>query len=125
LSNWEAASPPLRAQTERDKPVIGSSVRHHEPLGARLARRDVCGLDRRALAPHLRCKVISRPPLPAPCLEMLIRHPSVMERDAPTISARKRAGITFLQNAWALWRAGHASDLFAAANFPTNSGASS
>jgi hypothetical protein len=36
-----------------------------------------CGLDRRALAPHLRCKVIPRPPLPAPRLKMLYRHPSV------------------------------------------------
>ena len=47
------------------------------PRGARQARRDTCGLDRRALASHLRCKVIPRPPLPAPCLKMLYRHPSV------------------------------------------------
>jgi len=46
--------------------------------GTRLDRR---GLDRRGPAPHLRCKVMSRPPLPAPRLETLIKRPSVSGRD--------------------------------------------
>ncbi len=50
-------------------------------LGARQARRETSGLDRRACTPHLRCTVIPRPPLPAPCLKMLYRHPSVTRRD--------------------------------------------
>ena len=49
--------------------------RHHGARGARQARRDGCGFDRRDLAPHLRCKGIPRPPLPAPHLKMLYRHP--------------------------------------------------
>jgi hypothetical protein len=36
------------------------------PRGARLARRDCCGFNRRAFAPHLQREVIPRPPLPAP-----------------------------------------------------------
>ena len=34
-----------------------------------------CGFDRRAAPPHLQRSVIPRPPLPAPHLKMLIRHP--------------------------------------------------
>ena len=45
--------------------------------GMRQACRDRRGLDRRAMAPHLRCHLIPRPPLPAPHLKMLYRHPSV------------------------------------------------
>ena len=37
--------------------------------------RSACGLDRRAVSPHLRRNVISRPPLPAPCLKMLAQTP--------------------------------------------------
>jgi hypothetical protein len=36
-----------------------------------------CGLDRRAFTPHLQREVTPRPPLPAPHLKMLYRHPSV------------------------------------------------
>ena len=36
-----------------------------------------CGFNRRALVSHLRHQVIPRPPLPAPHLKMLHRHPSV------------------------------------------------
>ena len=64
------------------------------PGGARQVRRDLCGLDRRAASPHLQRNVIPRPPLPAPYLKMLIRHPSVARRDASKISAPKRAGIS-------------------------------
>ena len=72
----------LRAQTDADLPVTGCRLRPSPgPGGARLARRDTCGLDRRACTSHLRCTVIPRPPLPAPCLKMLIRHPSVTRRD--------------------------------------------
>ena len=45
------------------------------PRGARLARRDVCGFNRRAFAPHLQREVIPRPPLPAPRLETLDQTP--------------------------------------------------
>jgi len=53
------------------------AYRPSEGLGARLTRQDTCGLDRRAMTAHLRCHRIPRPPLPAPRLETLIRHPSV------------------------------------------------
>ena len=44
------------------------------------AGRENRGLDRRALAPHLRCKENSRPPLPAPNIwRRLIRRPSLTE----------------------------------------------
>ena len=65
------------------------------PRGARQARRDTCGLDRRALASHLRCKVIPRPPLPAPRLKMLYRHPSVRGGMREKIVAVLGAGISF------------------------------
>ena len=52
------------------------------PRPARRAGRNLRGLDRRAASPHLQRNVIPRPPLPAPCLKMLIRHPSVTRRDA-------------------------------------------
>ncbi len=39
--------------------------------------------------------VIPRPPLPAPCLKMLYRHPSVPRRDARIIRAVRRAGISY------------------------------
>ncbi len=88
-----------RAQTDADMPATGCRLRPSPgPRGARLARRDTCGLDRRAAASHLRCdSVIPRPPLPAPCLKMLIRHPSVTRRDARIIGAVFRAGISFFR----------------------------
>ena len=45
------------------------------PVDARKGAPGRCGLDRRAASPHLQRSVISRPPLPAPRLETLIRHP--------------------------------------------------
>ena len=81
LSDCQAASPPLWAQTKNAalRPAANPAVAG--PRGARLARRDVSGFDRRAVPPHLRRNVIPRPPLPVPYLKMLYRHPSVSERD--------------------------------------------
>jgi hypothetical protein len=73
----------LWAQALGGTPVTGalSAYRPSRPPACGSARQKRRGLDRRALAPHLRCKVMSRPPLPAPRLETLIRRPSVTGRD--------------------------------------------
>ena len=47
------------------------------PSARTRSRRTLRGLDRRAVVSHLRHRVIPRPPLPAPYLRCLIRHPSV------------------------------------------------
>ena len=53
---------------ESRDPVTGSQAPAVTgPSGARLARRDISGFDRRAVPPHLRRNVIPRPPLPIPC----------------------------------------------------------
>src|SRR5579885_3126222 len=44
-------------------------------LDATSKRRELRGLDRRAVGAHLRRHVIPRPPLPIPYLKMLYRHP--------------------------------------------------
>ena len=51
--------------------------RHHGATWRGAPRRDLCGFNRRAAPPHLRRDVIPRPPLPAPHLQMLIRHPFI------------------------------------------------
>jgi hypothetical protein len=58
-------------------PLTGARPGRQDPPRQRRRRGGLCGLDRRALPAHLRCKGNSRPPLPAPRLETLIRHPSV------------------------------------------------
>ena len=75
----------LWAQALGGTPVTGalSAYRPSRPPACGSARQKRRGLDRRAPASHLRCKVMSRPPLPAPRLETLIRHPSVTGRDNP------------------------------------------
>ena len=69
----------LWAQALGERSCDGSTyppTGHHGPPACGSARRKQRGLGRRVLAPHLRCKGhISRPPLPAPRLETLIRHP--------------------------------------------------
>jgi hypothetical protein len=92
------ARPPIHRSWAQMVPSTSGRAGCHRQWGrrgARSVRRDGCGLDRRAMAPHLRCHLIPRPPLPAPRLKMLIRHPSVTRRDAHKISALWRAGISF------------------------------
>ena len=98
LSDCQAAYPPLWAQVGAGKPVTGC---RRPPSRGPVARgwragtsaASTAGPSRRISERH----VIPRPPLPAPYLKMLDRHPSVTKQDARMISAPGGARISFLK----------------------------
>ena len=90
---WSA--PPREGETccVTTPPSLGPGIRRHScdgstvrlpavtAPGVRIGTPEEARLGPPGPAPHLRCKVMSRPPLPAPRLETLIRRPSVTGRD--------------------------------------------
>jgi len=91
---WSA--PPREGETccVTTPPSLGPGIRRHScdgstvrlaavtAPGVRIGTPEEARLGPPGPAPHLRCKVMSQPPLPAPRLETLIRHPSATGRDA-------------------------------------------
>src|SRR6478752_3433493 len=86
---WSA--PPREGETccVTTPPSLGPGIRRHScdgstvrlaavtATGVRIGTPEEARLGPPGPAPHLRCKVMSRPPLPAPRLETLIKRPSV------------------------------------------------